>query len=350
MGTNYDFETLVRFVLNEISLEERQIIEQDLQSDSELRKIVREIRLITSVEQKPFTIDNVDEKWNEVKKTIIRAPQEKQKNKIYRLTNKKNSKKQLRKRAFRIWRYVAAIVFAIGLSYYFSSGFYNSNTKKTPDIEYKTLTVNKGERKTIMLYDGTTINLDADSELKYPKKFGDSSREVYLKGEGFFQVAKNPYKPFYIHTKNALIEVVGTKFNIRSWAEDDKGVTVTVTEGKVALGLDNSKTSDKVYLTKNMQSSLSYLGKISKPVLVDPSKFTKWMHNEIYFQNASLNQVILQLERWYNLEFDVAEDLLNKKNLTVHLSNTNLNDVLELIATITKTKLERHGNRISFKK
>jgi len=350
MESKYNLELLTRFVLNEVSEEERKVIELNIKTDNELKKIIQEMQLITSIKQKktPIVKDS-NTKWLEIKKDLVGLPPQKQKIYSFRKYSKNITKKSLRKRTFQGWKYVAAIVLMVGISYYISTIF-STTTKKNKIVEYKTLNVNKGERKTIVLYDGTTINLDAGSELKYPKKFSEFSREVYLKGEGFFQVAKNPHKPFHIYVNNALIEVIGTKFNIRSWEEDKNEVTVTVTEGKVSLGLNDTSLHKKVYLTKNMQSSLSYLGEISKPIIVNPSDYTKWMNNEIYFQNANLRQIITQLERWYDLKFDVAEELLNKNNLTVHINNTNLNDVLELISVVTKTKIVRHGKYISFKR
>jgi len=344
MESNYNWEMITRYVLNESSEDEKKVIESKIKSDNDFAKAVQEMSQIVNVKQKPFQVKDVDLKWEKVKSDLIGVSKAKQHN-IYPISNRNKPKRQFRRKTFKVWRYVAAIVFAIGMSYFLSNEL--GTPQKIVQNEYKTLIVNNGERKTIVLYDGTTIILDAGSELKYPKKFGDV-RKVYLKGEGFFQVAKNSKKPFHIFVNNALVEVIGTKFNIKSWEEDAKGVTVSVSEGKVALGLANSDTSEKVILVKNMQSSLSPYGKLSKPIMVDASNTLKWMNNEIHFQDVNLRQVISQLKRWYDLEFEVEDKLLEKKNLTVHLNNTNLNDVLELISTITQTRLERQGKKISF--
>ena len=347
MEPEYNWEMITRYVLNESSDKEKREIESNIQSDSNFEKIIQEMRQVASVKQKPLQLKDVNLKWEEIKADLAEVSPEKQQYNSHSRLEKYKSNYHTRKKIHTVWKYAAILLFAIGISYFLSKE--SHAPEETAQIEYKTLFVKNGERKTIVLYDGTTINLDSGSELKYPKKFGDL-REVYLKGEAFFQVAKNSDRPFHIYVDNALVQVIGTKFNIRSWDEDSKGVTVTVTEGKVAFGSDNPNTPDKVILTKNMQSSLSRSGELSKPIIVDASNFSRWMHSEIDFQNASLKQIITQLERWYDIQFVIDDELLERKNLNIHLNNTNLNEVLNLISTIANTKVERHGKKIFISK
>lgn len=345
MESKYNWKKISRYVLNESSLEEKKEVEAKIEVDNEFAKVVDEMRIVVSTKQKLLQLNSIDSEWDKLKHELLEVPVTREiKKSDQRLKNYK-SKNYLRKKMFYGWQYAAVMLIMIGVSYFLSEKYYNT---EVATIEYKTLSVNKGERKTIVLYDGTTINLDSGSELKYPAKFGSDVREVFLSGEAFFQVAKNPHKPFRIHINDALVEVLGTKFNIRSWKEDNASVVVTVTEGKVSLGLANSKLLEKIILTKNMQSSLSRSGKVSKPIIVNASNYTKWMQNEMYFQDASLKQIIVQLERWFDLHFEVAEELLVKENLTVRINNTNLDDVLELISVVTNTVVERKGNNIRF--
>lgn len=343
MKSDYDWVAISRYVLGESSNEEKIAIEMKIKSDKDFEKLIREVRQVASIKQKPFEITNVELKWEEIKADLLEIPSEKTTNSSRSKVHYLNSRKKTQTNISNFWRYAAVILFTLGVSYFLSKEFIVPEA--TQEVEYKTLSVNSGERKTIVLYDGTTINLDSGSELKYPQKFGDT-REVYLKGEGFFQVAKNPNKPFIIYSGNAQVQVLGTKFNVRSWAEDLEGVIVTVAEGKVSLGSKSKKKPEKVILTKNMQSSLSQNGEISDPVIVDAARYSQWMKNEIYFQKASLKQIVLQLQRWYNIQFEVEDDLLERENLTIHLKNKNINDILDLLTVMTDTKVERHGKKI----
>ncbi len=342
MKLDSDWVVISRYVLGESSKEENTTIETRIKSDKDFAKLVEDARKVVNLQHKPLEIKNVDLKWQEIKADLHDIPSEKSVNSSGNKVTYLNARKRAKKYSSSFMRYAAVILFTIGLSYFFSKEFFIPEIPQK--IEYKTVSVNRGERKTIVLYDGTTINLDSGSELRYPKKFGDT-REVYLKGEGFFQVAKNPLKPFLIYAENAQIRVLGTKFNVRSWAEDSKGVTVTVAEGKVSLSNKLSDIPQKIILTKNMQSSLSENGKLSDPIIVEATEYSKWIQNDAFFRKASLKQVILQLQRWYNVEFEVDEDLLERV-LTIHLENKSLNDILNLIAVVTNTTVKKDGNKI----
>jgi ferric-dicitrate binding protein FerR (iron transport regulator) len=204
--------------------------------------------------------------------------------------------------------------------------------------------VNKGKRKTVNLSDGTIITMDAGSKLEYPVKFG-KTRDVYLKGEAYFEVAKDSEHPFFVHVNNATVKVVGTKFNIRSWKENPR-VTVTVVEGKVLLA-NAAEISAGVYLTRGKQGSVSSLGEVAKPIDVNPEKYIKWMHNEIYFKNAPLKEILAQLERWYGYKFNMDSEVADQ-TMTVHIRNVNVKEVIDIISKITKSRTVKDGKLISF--
>jgi ferric-dicitrate binding protein FerR (iron transport regulator) len=346
MEDKYSTEKIMRYIFNESSEEEKKELDIAIDVDEDLKKMVAEMRLVVSVKQKPFKITSADKKWKSVKSKLNEIPVTKEYDFDYLSGRKLSQANRKRNRVMRVWQYAAVILFMISISVFLLQ-------KLTPwgldDPEYSTLIVKNSERKMFVLYDGTTVSLDSGSELKYPKKFG-KERIVYLKGEGFFQVAKDANRPFYVYADNALIKVVGTKFDIRSWDGDNKGVMVTVKEGVVIVSNSKKTEGEKVYLYKNMQSRVSPEGVVSKPVMVDASNYLRWMNNEIHFQNASLKEILSQLERWYDLKFVVDDELIEKKNLTVHLTGTNLNELLELISKMTNTRIERHGKIIEFVK
>ncbi len=332
----YSWKKTTGYLLNECSDETKKEIEELIANDSDFSKTISQMKKIISFEQEELDMTDVEKKWEEIEAQITKASRKTAKQNVY---NKRYSRA-----SFGFLRYAAVIVFIIGAISFFTR---ENLPPEIPAIEYKTLTVDNGERRTIILYDGTTVNLDCGSELKYPTKFGNS-REVFLKGVAYFQVAKDSKRPFLIHADESLIQVLGTKFNVRTWNERDKDVIVTVVEGKVAFSIDNTELSEKVLLTKNMQSSISIDGKVSKPIIVDASSYSKWMHNEIYFNNASMKEIVTQLERWYDLKFEMPKEILERKDLAVHINDTNINDILEMLSVITNTKVVRDGKRVNF--
>ena len=182
----------------------------------------------------------------------------------------------------------------------------------------------------MVLSDGTRITLDAGSKLKCPDIFKDT-RDVYLTGEAYFEVAHDQNRPFRVHANHALVQVLGTKFNVRAWNENP-AVSVAVVEGKVSLGHVGKTKSNQAIIPKGYYSLLPDQGLPSTPTQVDIKQYLGWMHNEIRFRDVTVRETLAQLERWYNLEFVVNDESILKQRITVHIQQTNIDDLLELIS------------------
>lgn len=215
---------------------------------------------------------------------------------------------------------------------------------RTQEVKYQIVNVDFGNRLNIRLNDGTSIVADAGSEIRYPKKFSDR-RDIHLKGEAYFEVARDPERPFYVHANHALVRVLGTKFNVRAWNENPK-VTISVNEGKVALSRVDGEEQKSVILKKNEISFVSPNDMPTQPQHIDAADHLGWMKNTIKFSNATVEEVVAQLQRWYKYEFVIQDSTILNDRLTVHIMPTNVNDVLEVISLLTNTKIEKDSNRI----
>lgn len=334
----YNWKKITDYLLNECSLETKREIDELIENDAEFKKIIEETRKVITFDQEPIVISDVEKKWDEIEAQLLKTSQSQQKISV-------PTKRNLRVSSFGFLKYVAVItLLMLGAISYFTMNNLATSTQK---IDYKTLSVQNGERRTIVLFDGTTVNLDCGSKLKYPSKFG-KNREVFLTGEGYFQVAKDSTRPFIVHADGTTIQVLGTKFNIRTWDDKNSDVVVTVVEGKVAFSSAKDNKKRKVLLTKNMQSTFSMDGIISTRKVVDASAYSRWMYNEIRFDSASMKEIIEQLTRWYNIEFDVPEEILAKTDLAVSINNSSISSILKMLAMITDTKVVRNGNKVSF--
>ena len=344
MYTKNNWRKISRYLSDECSEQEKEEIEAKITADETFAKFIGQMKQILSVKQKPIPIKDAETMWHEIKADIEShsadiLPE------THHQVRKFSYVKDIPATSWKILRYAAVLILAIGLSYYFMRILIPGFVQHSGE-EYRVLKVNHGERLTVTLNDGTSITLDAGSELKYKTDFSHS-REVYLKGEGYFQVAHDPARPFYVHANHALVQVLGTKFDVRAWDESPV-VTVTVKEGKVALGYDAPHTSTRVFLHSGEQSFLPKHGPPSRPINVDVDGYTSWMHNEIHFQDATLKEILAQLERWYGFQFEVNDKLLQKSRLTVHIKRSNVDNVIELISVITKTNVVREGKKIQF--
>ena len=129
----------------------------------------------------------------------------------------------------------------------------------TEELQYNILRVPQGGEYSVVLGDGTSVCLNSESELRYPVQFDCGERRVFLRGEGYFEVAKDPEHPFVVEVEDAKIEVLGTIFNVSGYAEEERVVT-TLVEGVVRLSSD----SESVLLEPNEQGVLDKDGHLSK--------------------------------------------------------------------------------------
>jgi ferric-dicitrate binding protein FerR (iron transport regulator) len=202
-----------------------------------------------------------------------------------------------------------------------------------------------GKKRNLALSDGTRILLDSGTQLSYPQKFTPDKREVFLNGEAYFNVTGDKKRPFVVYANHAVIEVVGTQFNVRAWDQTRK-VTVAVAEGQVILGLRNAESSGVVNISKGQFSELSERGKPLKPLPDDIDKHCSWINCNRVFTNTRLKEVLDQLERWYDVRFIVDERLSASARITVHLQDMPITDIANLIADIMELDIRFEGQNI----
>jgi len=161
-------------------------------------------------------------------------------------------------------------------------------------LAYNTLSTAKGEQYSVTLSDGTKVWLNAASELKFPVKFTGGERRVEVRGEAYFEVARNVAQPFYVSSGNMHLQVLGTSFDINAYA-DEPAIRTTLLEGAV-------KINDKVGLSPRQQSRIAKDGGIQVVRNVDVDETVAWKNGAFSFNNADITTVMRQLERWYDIE------------------------------------------------
>ncbi len=331
-----DWPLLARYLSGECSQEERERIEKWIASDPENQRLTELMKITWKTPESRQQTSDVKKLWAEVAEKagidvkarhqkIHETPRAVQKN-ITKLFN-------FQKRSHQMLRYAAVLLVVSSLAYFFTKEI-NYLPWLEQVAELKTITIANGDRQKVVLSDGSTITLDAGSSLKYPESFEGDTREVFLNGEGFFEVKSNPQKPFIIHANNANVQVLGTKFNIRAWNEFKK-VQVSVAEGKVSLNAENGKSENAVILTRGFSSILIESGVPSEPQQDDIEKYLGWMHNEVVFENTPLSEILFQLERWHDLQFILEDSSIASERLTVHIKEQSIKDILDLITALT---------------
>lgn len=224
-----------------------------------------------------------------------------------------------------------AAALVIGL---FIGIFINSIQPKSEPVYYSAHSP-KGSVSEMILPDGTVIFLNADSRIRYAMEGEKGIREVFLTGEAWFDVAKNPKKPFVVHTPFYDVQVTGTQFNIKAY-ENDNEVITTLEEGQVIIqSSENLRLAEDIVLNPGEQA---VLGKSSKEFVirnVNTKWFTSWKDNKLIFINTSLKELVVLLERRYGVEIEV----MNKEILDLHFDGTIKNESIIEIMEIMKKAL-----------
>jgi ferric-dicitrate binding protein FerR (iron transport regulator) len=215
-------------------------------------------------------------------------------------------------------------------------------------LQMEEIHVGHAQQEKITLEDGSRVHLDAGSIFKYPTQFSADEREVFLNGEGYFEVIPDPIRPFIIHTNKALVNVVGTKFNVRCWEESDQ-VTVAVLDGNVTLRPNGKKgSSAEVLISANQVSTLRGNDNPSTPHYADLQAYLSWQQREMYFQSATTREVLDQLERWYELEFELPIKFDASNRVTIFIENKPIEEILDVIALMNDFQWQQNGRKIDF--
>jgi hypothetical protein len=210
------------------------------------------------------------------------------------------------------------------------------------EINYHTMTTPRGREFKLLLPDGTKVWLNSESSLKYPSGFVGNERKVVLKGEAYFEVAKNKKMPFRVVCDNQTVEVLGTQFNVSSYA--DEPVTTTIKEGSVRV-IQNATKETKV-LKPGQKIIVSDL--LSKIVLVqaDVKSETAWKNGEFAFEGEDIRIIMNKIARWYNVEIVYEGKITNEKYSGVISRFADVTKVLKMLELTNTVKFKVKEDKI----
>lgn len=238
-----------------------------------------------------------------------------------------------------LWFTIAAVtIMAICMTF---SIIYFYNTNST-NISYTEIITHKGEQKVYHLSDGSKVTLNSDSKLLIPDDFNEKNRNILMKREGFFEVTKNPKKPFVIKTNDTQVEVLGTSFNVKAYEEDDL-LSITVSTGKVLVKVASQDL--QLSLTPNQHLTVDNKRRtINKETFIE-NDYIKWMNGILYFHKTPIKEVIKTIERTYNTKI-----ILNCKNcnqiITGTHDNKSLKAVIDAVCFTTGLRSQQKGDKI----
>tara|TARA_B100000809_G_scaffold231584_1_gene246874 strand:+ start:47 stop:1213 length:1167 start_codon:yes stop_codon:yes gene_type:complete len=217
---------------------------------------------------------------------------------------------------------------------------------------FNTLKVPNGKRFQLLLSDGSEVQLNAGSSLRYPVQFIEGMhRDVYVDGEAYFKVKKDKKHPFVVHTNEQNIRVLGTEFNVSSYPEDFAVNTVLV-EGSVSIynANTNYKEENIQLLKPGFKSSWNKETAQVTFESVDTKIYTSWIDGKLIFQNTPFSVLRKKIERHFNVTIKNNNPGLDAKTYTINFDKENIYQVMELFSKMYEMKYSIINNAIVIEK
>ena len=241
-----------------------------------------------------------------------------------------------------IWQTTGAKVYVQSGEMIFTEDMGNSPEGHHTE-DYHTLVVpRKGEYK-LVLSDGSSVHLNSESELQFPAVFSGDQRRVILQGEAFFSVAEDKERPFIVETRSVDVRVLGTEFNLNSYKEE-KVIRTTLISGEVEV---TDRTNGKKVVVSPGQQAEWQEGSLDVKQ-VDTSLYTSWREGQFFFVGLSLEKIMCQLQRWYDIDVYFADDKLREYHFAgVVDKRYSIEKILHIIEETTHLKISLEGKQVT---
>ena len=219
-----------------------------------------------------------------------------------------------------------------------------SGTKHAKQTDYQTIFIPVGGEYKLVLADGTKVWLNSDTRLRFPSTFTGNTREVYLEGEAYFEVAPNKAHSFIVKTTPMEIEVLGTKFNVKAYPADSD-IYTTLAEGSVKTRTQT--IGEACVLIPNQQNQYSKTTGQMTTKKVDAQTFIGWTKGVFIFENETLEEIMKQLGRWYGTQTIYQNQALKEYRFTGYVNRfDNISTILKMIEKSYNIKFNIQGNSI----
>jgi transmembrane sensor len=333
MSSSFDWRIIDRHLAGEATPAEEAELRAWLAEDPRRSVLIEEARRPVSGETW-----NVDAAWKSVS-SHLRTPAS-----VTSRFNRSLERRQLGSRyAKAAVRIAAMLLLTVGAAFLWRT--FEQRKRSGSQIATRALTTVKGQRAELRLDDGTRVVLGVESRLDYPEVMDGASREVQLSGEAYFEVSPDSSRPFRVRTASAVTRVLGTEFTVRAYPGTE-AVEVAVTSGRVSLG--RSDTSVAVVLGKGQLGELRAQGAPTVRSVANLDPFVAWTEGRLAFDGTAFGDALLQLERWYDVDFVVADSALAARRLSARFRAESLNEALDAIALALGARYERAGRTIRF--
>jgi len=241
------------------------------------------------------------------------------------------------------WRWAAIIIMVFSVSYFLNSKYSEPTQQQIPTVNYIVKTNPSGQRSQIHLPDGSMVYLNAESQLKYPENFGDSSRIIKLTGEAFFEVKKNRQVPFIVQTGMIVTQVLGTKFNVDAW--DQSSTTVSLLEGEVQIAYQDNAQINTIL----QPGEKAIVSQEEIKLSTYNYKDIAWKDGVIMFESASLHDIKNTLQQWFGVDIQIINSPAGPWYYSGKFRNASLEVILERMSFTEKFSYKIKNDLVTIK-
>jgi len=320
---------LTRYLAGEYSRDEFDWVDRWVKISPENEKILDDLKKVWDGMDRVEDIRSIsiDEEWTSIEKRITESETD-----VSPLKVKYRSERMKRFSLLRVAAGLAIIALTTFSAIYFSrySGYERVRTAI--------------ETKEVELWDGSFVTLNANSQLKYPKKFDQKSRKLSLEGEAFFDVVPDKKRPFIINAGDIEVKVLGTSFNVNAY-EENKSIIVLVSTGRVALSAVQQRNKSIVLDPGNMGTFLKSESSFVKEKEVNKN-YLSWKTHKMDFSNETLGDVVEILKNVYHKNIILKDPGLENIRITVSFDNQSLEAVINVLEATLDLKFTRKDDSI----
>ncbi|EAZ80854.1 FecR family protein [Algoriphagus machipongonensis] len=241
---------------------------------------------------------------------------------------------------FNFLKVAAILVFGLilGLLYYSQAP-----EEETPEVHWLTFSTKPGVKSSLKLSDGTVVKLNSGSTIKYVKDFVGDTREIFLEGEAFFEVAHDTLKPFIVHTQDISTKALGTSFNIK--AGQGGKIAISLITGKVEVKSEDVPDFLDYLIPGEQIQALAHSKSWEKSAF-DSERVMAWLDQTIIFDKTPLPEAVKMLENWFGVEISILN--FEDENLTISgkYKGETLNNILDGLSYTARFNYEIKGKEI----
>ena len=239
------------------------------------------------------------------------------------------------------WLRVAALFLLPVLT---ATGVYLYMSRNTTSPAPLIVSVERGQKANITLPDGSKVWLNSQSKLTYSPDFNVKTRELLLDGEAFFEVAHNAEKPFIVRSNDIAVEALGTAFGVKAYNEDNL-ISSILLRGKVRVTTPDGESilmpNERIMYDKTTR-------KKTKSSVLNSTDFKGWIHNELRYENVSLEDIAKDIQRIYNVKVMFANERIRNQRFTGSVNNNSLESMLSIIKLTSPVSFPVKDQQVTF--